>query len=78
MAQNRYQAERVQNARGRVLAQLLWIEQHGSDRMGYVARYGAADDPNRYGDGGEAIYVADQAELAVRQAALDAAIGKRR
>jgi hypothetical protein len=51
--------------------QRRWIEDHGNDRAGYVARYGpASGDPTkpiseggRYGDGGEVIYAADVAEL---------------
>jgi len=46
-----------------IAAQEKWIEQCGGSRAGYVARYGAKNDPDRYGDGGEAIYVADMAEL---------------
>ena len=37
--------------------QRRWIAEHGGDRAGYIARYGDA------GDGGEAIYEADAAEL---------------
>ena len=40
-----------------------WIEEHGSTLPGYVERYGSADDPQHYGNGGEAIYEADVAEL---------------
>lgn len=43
--------------------QRQWIADHGSDLDGYVARYGAADSEIRHGDGGEAIFAADQAEL---------------
>ena len=78
MGQNVYQLTRVSDARRRVLEQLLWIEEHGSDLAGYVVRYGRADDPNRYGEGGEAIYRADMADLEDRQADLDRAIGRRR
>lgn len=44
--------------------QALWILEHGSTRAGYIARYGAANDPNKYGNGGEAIYAADAGYLA--------------
>ena len=40
-----------------------WIEEHGGDLAGYVQRYGSKDDPEHYGDGGEAIYKADLAKL---------------
>ena len=43
--------------------QRQWIETHGATLSGYVARYGSAEDPEKYGDGGEAIYAADLAEL---------------
>lgn len=39
--------------------QIDWIETHGRTEAGYVRRYGAANDPEKYGDGGEAIYAAD-------------------
>lgn len=39
--------------------QIKWIEDHGGDEAGYVRRYGSRNDPNHYGDGGEAIFAAD-------------------
>ena len=36
---------------------------HGRNLEGYVARYGSIHTPERYGNGGEAIYTADVAEL---------------
>jgi hypothetical protein len=39
--------------------QILWIDSCGSSLEGYVARYGAATDADKCGDGGEAIYRAD-------------------
>lgn len=53
-----------------VAEQRRWIEQHGGDRAGYVARYGRASDPLHYGEGGEAIYEADRAELVIREREL--------
>jgi hypothetical protein len=38
-----------------------WIRDHGGDLAGYVKRYGSKDDPNHFGDGGEAIFEADVA-----------------
>ncbi len=43
--------------------QQRWIAEHGGDEFGYVARYGAATDPDKYGDGGEAIFAADMGAL---------------
>ena len=39
--------------------QARWIDEHGGDLAGYVARYGSSGDPKHYGDGGEAIFAAD-------------------
>lgn len=54
----------------RIDEQKRWIEEHGGDLAGYIARYGSKDDPDHYGDGGEAIYAADKA-------ALDELLGRR-
>lgn len=43
--------------------QRRWIAEHGGNLAGYVERYGSKDDPDHYGDGGEAIYEADIAAL---------------
>lgn len=43
--------------------QQQWIDEHGYTIWGYVQRYGSVDDPEHYGDGGEAIYKADKAAL---------------
>lgn len=48
---------------GKVADQRRWIEDHGGDRLGYVARYGSMNDERRIGDGGELIYEADLARL---------------
>jgi hypothetical protein len=53
-----------------VRAQREWIEAHGGTEAGYVAIYGSKDDPGRGGDGGEAIYAADMAQLQRLQALL--------
>ena len=42
----------------RIAEQEEWIEDHGSDLAGYIARY------EGYGNGGAAIYAADLARLA--------------
>lgn len=54
----------------RVNEQREWISAHGGDIAGYVKRYGAATDPNKYGNGGEAIYAADKAALDEYEARL--------
>jgi hypothetical protein len=43
--------------------QKQWIHEHGGSRAGYVERYGSYKDPEHYGDGGEAIWLADSAHL---------------
>ena len=43
--------------------QRKWIVDCGGSLAGYVKRYGAKDDPDKYGYGGEAIYEADMGEL---------------
>jgi len=50
-----------------VTAQQRWIEEHGGSLTGYIARYGSRDDPGHYGNGGEAIFEADMAELTRRE-----------
>ena len=39
--------------------EVKWFEDHGGCLSGYVERYGSKDDPNHYGNGGEAIFKAD-------------------
>jgi hypothetical protein len=52
--------------------QRKWIADHGATLDAYVDRYGKTDDPNKYGDGGSAIYAADMGELArIEQKLLD-------
>jgi hypothetical protein len=46
-----------------VQSQKQWIVMCGGDLAGYIAHYGAKDDPDKYGDGGEAIYAADYGHL---------------
>jgi len=47
----------------KIADQETWIRECGGDLAGYIANYGSKDDPDHYGDGGEAIYAADMAEL---------------
>ena len=66
MTSAQLQAEQVRLAH-RIAEQRRWIEEHGDSLSGYIARYGSAkvrDGIHGYvGDGGEAIYAADWAEL---------------
>lgn len=43
--------------------QIDWIEGHGRTEAGYIQRYGSAESPQKFGDGGEAIYAADVGAL---------------
>jgi hypothetical protein len=51
------------NAMMRFFEQQKWVHDHGATVVGYVIRYGSKNDPDHYGNGGEAIYAADIAEL---------------
>lgn len=46
-----------------IRTQRAWIKACGGSRAGYILRYGSARDEHHSGDGGEAIFAADQAEL---------------
>lgn len=43
--------------------QRQWMERCGGTRAGYILNYGFDSDPNKYGDGGNAIYDADRSQL---------------
>lgn len=60
-------AERIQEY---IQQQEAWIQQCGGDLAGYIANYGSKNDPNHSGDGGEAIYAADVAQLTRLRAAV--------
>jgi hypothetical protein len=65
--------QRRERAIARLQIERKWMEQHGSTEAAYVKRYGSRNDPDHYGDGGEAIYAADKAVLdRAEQEALDA------
>ena len=53
-----------------------WIKHCGGDLQGYISRYGKAADPTHYGDGAEAIFAADTAELQRREKRHRALIDK--
>ena len=46
-----------------IIEQMKWIASCGGSRAGYIKKYGSSSDPDHHGDGGEAIFDADQAEL---------------
>ena len=67
MTPKQLQDQQVYLAR-RIAQQRRWIEEHGDTLTGYIARYGSIAQRgdgihNVLGDGGEAIYRADWAEL---------------
>lgn len=74
MATTRF--HQVNTAREAVEEQRRWIQMCGGDKLGYVIRYGSANDPNHFGDGGEAIFDADFAELYKREQRLLAVRGE--
>lgn len=40
-----------------------FMQDRGNSEQGYIRYYGSIDEPNHYGDGGEAIWAADKAAL---------------
>lgn len=79
------QKTKLERARESVREERKWIEEHGRDVSGYVARYGDSDAPygkrvedgGRYGEGGQRIYEADMDALRQYEAEL-AKLEKRR
>jgi hypothetical protein len=55
--------DRAEIAQARLFAQEEWMASHGGSLEAYIARYGSVNDEVHYGNGGEAIYDADKAEL---------------
>lgn len=55
-----------------------WMEEHGDNEAAYILRYGSKNDPEHYGDGGEAIYAADKAVFDRAEAEALAAIAATR
>lgn len=53
----------LRNTAASIESQNDWMNSCGGNLAGYVRRYGSANHPSHYGDGGEAIYAADKAEL---------------
>jgi hypothetical protein len=66
----------IYNAAQRVRIERTWYQEHGGNLSGYIARYGRADDPERYGDGGPAIHAADKAALDSAEAELKALLDR--
>lgn len=63
----------LEKLRHRVQDERKWIKDHGGNLTAYIARYGSKDDPEHYGDGGEAIYAADVAALLRAETELERA-----
>lgn len=61
----------IVRTREQIRRQRRWIEEHGSDRVGYIQRY------RNYGDGGEAIWQADSNELRALESKLALLAGGR-
>jgi hypothetical protein len=55
--------DRAEIALAVLCAQEEWVAEHGGNEAAYVRRYGSVNDEVHYGNGGEAIYAADKAEL---------------
>jgi hypothetical protein len=60
---SRAMRKRIEKLELRIREERHWIDQHGGNLVGYISRYGSADEPNHSGDGGELIYRADVACL---------------
>lgn len=65
---------RREQALTRLSSERQWMEEHGGNLSAYLARYGSKNDPEHYGDGGEAIFAADKAALDKAEAEALAAI----
>lgn len=65
---------RRERAVARYTEERKWMEEHGETREAYILRYGSKNDPEHYGDGGEAIFAADKAALDKAEAEALAAI----
>lgn len=50
---------KIAELRRQVEEQRAWVAKCGGDLAGYVKHYGSKDDPEHFGNGGEAIYKAD-------------------
>jgi hypothetical protein len=72
--------DRLHSANARLARQRTWIEEHGNDRAGYVARWGSSSAliDERRGDGGEKIYEADLAALHEIEAEIRSILGVKR
>lgn len=69
--------DQIERVRRQVAEQRKWIEQCGGNLSGYILRYGAADDPDKHGDGGPAIFAADNGKLQQLLSELEALTGSR-
>jgi hypothetical protein len=67
----------MSDARNRLHAQEDWVAEHGGTEEAYVKRYGSIADEHHYGNGGEAIFAADQAALDMARAEVEAEEARR-
>lgn len=56
-------AQRIMQLRTQIAEQRRWMESCGATLAGYVRNYKSKDDPEHYGEGGEAIFAADNGFL---------------
>lgn len=54
---------KLESARYWLAEERKFFAEHGGCLSAYITRYGSKDDPDHYGDGGEAIYAADRDAL---------------
>lgn len=53
----------IHKAEQHLASERAWVRDCGETLSGYIQNYGSKHDPDHYGDGGEAIFAADQAAL---------------
>jgi hypothetical protein len=66
--------QRRTRAIARLTEERRWMSEHGDNLGAYILRYGSKNDPEHYGNGGEAIYAADKAKMDEAEAEALAAI----
>lgn len=67
--------KRIERLRERIADQENWIQSCGGTLEKYVKRNGKGTDPNRHGDGGEAIWMADINALSQLRSELEILVG---
>jgi hypothetical protein len=74
---DRIMRKRIERLEMRIREERHWIDQHGGNLAGYIARYGSKDDADHLGDGGELIYRADAAALSRCESEYEALTGRK-